>query len=120
MKEKWSDRLRGAFYFSRHSKRVWDQLDKLGLSSREIALLYFNAASRKRALDRFLTDDHYFLEWGEAVLNPMMNHHLGREAGKATFQNMMLHLMREEVKRCDELMRLTRPRSYPDHPHYKK
>lgn len=87
---------------------------------RDIALLYYHAASRKRETDRFLTDDHYFLEWGEAVLNPMLNHHLNRETGKPTFQNMMLYLMREEVKKYDDLMKRTRPRGYPDHPDYRR
>lgn len=120
MYPKWPDRLRGPFSFSKHAPRVWAQLDKLGLASREIALLYYNAAAKKRALDRFLTDDHYFLEWGETVLNPMLNHHLNRDTGKPTFQNMMLFLMKEEVKKYDDLMKRTRPRGYSDHPDYRK
>ena len=120
MKEPWFDKLRLVFSFSKHSYRVWTQLDKLGMPSREITLIYYHSASKKRALDRFLTDDLYFLEWGAAVLNPMLNHHLKRGMDKPTFQNMMLHLLKEELKRQEEIMKWTKPKVRPDHPDYRK
>jgi hypothetical protein len=50
----------------------------------------------------------------------MLNHHLNREAGKPTFANMMLHLLRQELKDHDEMMKRTRPRGHADHPNYKR
>ena len=105
------------FQFASDHKIVWQQLERFGLSSRDISLLFYDALNKRRIKNPTLSDSIYFFEWGTKVPNPILNHHLDRKADHPTFQRMMTWLMEPVLKYRKEQEEKMR---YSDHPDYRK
>lgn len=109
--------VKTCFQYASHYKIVWTQLDRMGLSSRDISYLFYEALNKKRVKNPLLSDSEYFFEWGSIVLNAILNHHLERKPNHPTFQRMMTWLMEPVLKYRKEQEEKMR---YSDHPDYRK
>jgi hypothetical protein len=79
------------------AERVWTQLDKLGLSGKELEAHFLGYYAGVRRTDTYAQPRLIFLEWGEQELQPKLNRKLHRDYCHPTFNSMMEYLLKKEI-----------------------